>query len=56
MKMHELAVVSAIWITPLCCAAGRARLRSKRAAFLVVLTACIMLAATFYGTMLLAWA
>jgi hypothetical protein len=40
----------------LCVAAERAQLRSKRAAFFVVLTACIVLAASFYGTMLLAWA
>ena len=39
-----------------CVAAERAQLRSKHAAFLVVLTACILLAAAFYGTVLLAWA
>lgn len=33
----------------------RARLRSKRAAFLVIITACITVAAAFYGSMLLAW-
>ena len=49
-------MMSALWKLLLCLTAGRARLRSKRAAFYVVLTACIVLAAMFYGTMLLAWA